>query len=148
MSDGSVRGEGRIDVLLIEDDPGDVVMTREAFEDGGLVATLHVARDGVEALDFLRGTGEFAGAPRPDLVLLDLNLPRLPGHEVLAQIRADQRLTQLPVVVLTTSSDQGDVEASYRLHANAHVTKPTDYAGFVAVLTEIEDFFGRVARLP
>jgi two-component system response regulator len=137
-----------LEVLLVEDDPGDVVMTQEAFADARLSATLHVTRDGVEALDFLRHGPGYDAAPRPDLVLLDLNLPRLAGHEVLAAIRGDAELTQLPVVVLTTSSAQGDVEASYRLHANAHVTKPTDYAGFTEVLAGIEDFFTRVARLP
>jgi CheY-like chemotaxis protein len=138
----------RLDVLLVEDDPGDIVMTQEAFEDGGLAATLHVTRDGVEALAFLRRHEGYADVPRPDIVLLDLNLPRLAGHEVLAQIRADAALTQLPVVVLTTSSAQDDVEASYRLHANAHVTKPNDYGGFTHVLARIEEFFGQVAQLP
>jgi CheY-like chemotaxis protein len=137
-----------IDVLLVEDDPGDIVMTQEAFLDGEMVATLHIARDGVEALDFLRRHEGFATAPRPDLVLLDLNLPRMAGHEVLAEIRGDTDLTLLPVVVLTTSGAVDDVRASYRLRANAHVTKPTDYAGFAEVLAKIEDFFARVARLP
>jgi CheY-like chemotaxis protein len=137
-----------LEVLLVEDDPGDVFMTQEAFNDAGLHATLHVARDGVDALDFLRRQGAHDTAPRPHLVLLDLNLPRMAGHEVLAEIRRDSALTELPVVVLTTSSAQEDVLASYRLHANAHVTKPTDYAGFAAVVAEIEDFFARVAQLP
>jgi CheY-like chemotaxis protein len=136
--------EHHLDVLLVEDDPGDVVMTQEAFLDGGLHGTLHVTRDGVEAMEFLRS----ADGPRPDLVLLDLNLPRMAGHEVLAAIRADDELTRLPVVVLTTSSAQDDVETSYRLHANAHVTKPSDYAGFTEVLARIEEFFTNVARLP
>ncbi len=140
--------ERRFDVLLVEDDPGDVVMTQEAFVDGGLAGTLHVTRDGVEALEFLRRAEAYAQAPRPDLVLLDLNLPRMAGHEVLAAIRADEELTQLPVVVLTTSSAQGDVETSYRLHANAHVTKPSDYSGFTEVLARIEEFFSQVARRP
>jgi CheY-like chemotaxis protein len=133
-----------LEVLLVEDDPGDVVMTQEAFVDGGLTGTLHVTRDGIEAMEFLRN----ADGPRPDLVLLDLNLPRMAGHEVLAAIRADAELTRLPVVVLTTSSAQDDVETSYRLHANAHVTKPSDYAGFTEVLTRIEEFFTAVASLP
>jgi len=136
-----------LDVLLVEDDPGDIVMTQEAFADGGLTGTLHVTRDGVEALEFLRRTGPTA-PPRPHLVLLDLNLPRMPGHEVLAAIRADAELTLLPVVVLTTSAAPDDVAASYRLHANAHVTKPSDYSGFTEVLARIEEFFGRVAELP
>jgi CheY-like chemotaxis protein len=138
----------RFQVLLVEDDPGDIVMTQEAFLDGGLAGTLHVTRDGVEALEFLRRSDGHNRAPRPDLVLLDLNLPRLAGHEVLAAIRADEALTDLPVVVLTTSSAQGDVETSYRLHANAHVTKPSDYAGFTQVLSRIEEFFSRIAQLP
>jgi CheY-like chemotaxis protein len=136
--------EHHFEVLLVEDDPGDVVMTQEAFVDGGLNGTLHVTRDGIEAMEFLRNAEE----PRPDLVLLDLNLPRMAGHEVLAAIRADDALTQLPVVVLTTSSAQDDVERSYRLHANAYVTKPSDYSGFTEVLTRIEEFFTSVARLP
>jgi CheY-like chemotaxis protein len=143
-----VNDDRRLDVLLVEDDPGDIVMTQEAFVDGGLTGTLHVTRDGVEAMDFLRRVAGHAAAPRPDLVLLDLNLPRMPGHEVLAAIRADADLTQLPVVVLTTSAAPDDVEASYRLHANAHVTKPSDYGGFTEVLSRIEEFFGRVAKLP
>ena len=137
-----------LDVLLVEDDPGDIVMTQEAFLDGGLKGTLHIARDGVEAMDFLRRAPGYSGAPRPDLVLLDLNLPRMAGHEVLAAIRSDHELTLLPVVVLTTSAAMDDVEASYRLHANAHVTKPSDYAGFTQVLARIEEFFSRVAQLP
>ena len=137
-----------LDVLLVEDDPGDIVMTQEAFVDGGLTGTLHVTRDGVEAMDFLRRAPGYSGAPRPDLVLLDLNLPRMAGHEVLAAIRSDHELTLLPVVVLTTSAAMDDVEASYRLHANAHVTKPSDYAGFTQVLARIEEFFSRVAQLP
>ena len=137
-----------LDVLLVEDDPGDIVMTQEAFVDGGLTGTLHVTRDGVEAMDFLRRAEGYRGVPRPDLVLLDLNLPRMAGHEVLAAIREDDDLTLLPVVVLTTSAAQDDVEASYRLHANAHVTKPSDYAGFTVVLARIEEFFSRIAQLP
>ena len=138
----------QMDVLLVEDDPGDILIAQEAFLDGGLIGTLHVARDGVEALAFLRRGEGFTQAPRPHLVLLDLNLPRMAGHEVLAEIRKDDSLTLLPVVVLTTSTSQDDVEASYRLHANAHVTKPTDYGGLAEVLAKIEDFFGRVARRP
>ena len=137
-----------LDVLLVEDDPGDIVMTQEAFVDGGLTGTLHVTRDGVEAMDFLRRAEGYRGVPRPDLVLLDLNLPRMAGHEVLAAIREDDDLTLLPVVVLTTSAAQDDVEASYRLHANAHVTKPSDFAGLTAALARIEEFFSRVAELP
>ena len=136
--------EHHFEVLLVEDDPGDVVMTQEAFVDGGLNGTLHVTRDGIEAMEFLRNAEE----PRPDLVLLDLNLPRMAGHEVLAAIRADDALTQLPVVVLTTSSAQDDVERSYRLHANAYVTKPTDALALAEAVRAIDELFTTVARRP
>jgi CheY-like chemotaxis protein len=137
-----------IEVLLVEDDPGDILMTQEAFQEQRIVNRLHVARDGVEALEFLRREGEHANAPRPDLVLLDLNLPRKDGREVLAEIRESQALTHLPVVVLTTSEAQEDILRSYQLHANAYVTKPVDFASFVGVVHQIDDFFVSVVKLP
>ncbi len=137
-----------IEVLLVEDDPGDELMTREAFEDHKIGNQLHVARDGQEALDFLYRRGDFAGAPRVDLILLDLNLPKYDGRQVLERIRADPELTHMPVVVLTTSSAEEDIMRSYKLHANAYVTKPVDVSDFIAAVRQIDDFFVSVVRLP
>jgi CheY-like chemotaxis protein len=137
-----------IEVLLVEDDPGDVLLIREAFEDNKVANRLHVVADGVEALEFMRQTGEHADAPRPDLVLLDLNLPRKDGREVLAEVKADASLRTIPVVVLTTSEAEEDVLKSYQLHANAYVTKPVDFERFVAIVRQIDDFFVSVVRLP
>jgi CheY-like chemotaxis protein len=137
-----------ISVLLVEDDPGDVVLIREAFEHNKLYNTLHVVSDGVQALEFLRGEGEHAGAPRPDLVLLDLNLPRKDGREVLAEVKADPNLRTIPIVVLTTSEAEEDIVRSYDLHANAYVTKPVDFERFIEVVRQIDDFFVSVVKLP
>ena len=137
-----------IEVLLVEDDPGDELMTREAFEDNKIGNRLHVARDGEEALDFLYRRGVHSEAPRVDLVLLDLNLPKYDGRQVLERIRADPDLTHLPVVVLTTSSSEEDILRSYTLHANAYVTKPVDVNQFIAAVRQIDDFFLSVVRLP
>jgi CheY-like chemotaxis protein len=137
-----------ISVLLVEDDPGDVVLIREAFEHNKLYNTLHVVSDGVQALEFLRGEGEHAGAPRPDLVLLDLNLPRKDGREVLAEVKADPDLRTIPIVVLTTSEAEEDIVRSYDLHANAYVTKPVDFERFIEVVRQIDDFFVSVVKLP
>ncbi|MGC5341816.1 response regulator [Streptomyces sp. DT24] len=137
-----------VEVLLVEDDPGDVLMTREAFEHNKIGNTLHVARDGKEALDFLYRRGEFTDAPRPDLILLDLNLPKYDGRQVLEQIKTDPELTTIPVVVLTTSSAEEDILRSYSLHANAYVTKPVDLDQFMAAVRQIDDFFVTVVRLP
>jgi CheY-like chemotaxis protein len=137
-----------VEVLLIEDDPGDELLTREAFAENKIANRLHVARDGEEALDFLYRRGEHAGAPRVDLVLLDLNLPKYDGRQVLEQIRSDPELTHLPVVILTTSSSEEDVLRSYKLHANAFVTKPVDVAMFMAAVRQIDQFFLTVVRLP
>jgi CheY-like chemotaxis protein len=137
-----------IDVLLVEDDPGDVLMTREAFEDHKIHNQLHVVSNGVDALAFLRREGDYADAPVPDLVLLDLNLPRMDGREVLAAIKGDPGLRQIPVVVLTTSDLEADVTRSYSLHANAYVTKPVDFDRFVDVVRQIDNFFVSVVRLP
>ncbi|MFD7613871.1 response regulator [Streptomyces sp. NPDC059828] len=137
-----------IEVLLVEDDPGDELMTREAFEDNKIGNTLHVVRDGQEALDFLYRRGEHSDAPRPDLILLDLNLPKYDGRQVLERIKADTDLTHIPVVVLTTSSAEEDILRSYRLHASAYVTKPVDLEQFIAAIRKIDDFFVTVVRLP
>jgi CheY-like chemotaxis protein len=137
-----------VEVLLVEDDPGDELMTREAFEDNKIGNRLHVARDGEEALDFLYHRGDHADAPAVDLVLLDLNLPKYDGRQVLEQIRSDPELTHTPVVVLTTSSSQEDVLRSYKLHANAYVTKPVDMYQFVEAVRQIDEFFLSVVRLP
>jgi CheY-like chemotaxis protein len=137
-----------IEVLLVEDDPGDVLMTREAFEDNKVANTLHVVTDGASALEFLHKRGEYAGVPTPDLVLLDLNLPRMDGREVLAAVKGDAGLRQIPVVVLTTSEAEEDVLRSYELHANAYVTKPVDFERFIEVVRQIDEFFVSVVRLP
>jgi len=137
-----------IDVLLVEDDPGDVVLIREAFEFNKVHNALHLVSDGVEALDFLYQRNEHADAPRPHLVLLDLNLPRKDGREVLAEVKSDDDLRTIPVVVLTTSEAEEDVLRSYHLHANAYVTKPVDFERFIEVVRLIDDFFVTVVKLP
>jgi CheY-like chemotaxis protein len=137
-----------IDVLLVEDDPGDVLMTREAFESDAVLGTLHVVGDGAEALEFLRKEGAYSSAPTPDLVLLDLNLPRVGGREVLAAVKSDPELRLIPIVVLTTSEAEEDVLRVYALHANAYVTKPVDFDRFLDVIRKIDDFFVSVVRLP
>ncbi|GGP64510.1 response regulator [Saccharothrix coeruleofusca] len=137
-----------IDVLLVEDDPGDALMTQEAFEHHKIRNQLHVVRDGVEAMEFLRREGEYASAPRPGLILLDLNLPKRDGREVLADIKADESLRTIPVVVLTTSEAEEDILRSYDLHANAYVTKPVDFDRFIEVVRQIDDFFVTVVKLP
>lgn len=137
-----------IDVLLVEDDPGDVLMTREAFEHNKVRNRLSVVADGVSALEFLRKEGEHVDAPTPDLVLLDLNLPRMDGREVLEAMKSDAVLRAIPVVVLTTSEAEEDVVRSYSLHANAYVTKPVDFDRFIDVVRQIDEFFVEVVRLP
>ena len=143
-----LEGEREIQVLLVEDDPGDVLMTREAFEDYKVHNQLHVVNDGEQAMAFLRQEGEYADLPRPDLVLLDLNLPRMDGRQVLDAIKSDPELSSIPVVVLTTSEAEDDVLRSYSLHANAYVTKPVDFERFINVVRQIDDFFVSVVRLP
>ena len=137
-----------IEVLLVEDDPGDVLLIREAFEFNKVHNNLHVVNDGEQALHFLRKEGEYNEALRPDLVLLDLNLPRKDGREVLAEVKGDPELRTIPIVVLTTSEAEEDVLKSYQLHANAYVTKPVDFERFVSVVRQIDDFFVSVVRLP
>jgi CheY-like chemotaxis protein len=137
-----------IDVLLVEDDPGDVVMTREAFKDYKIANTLSVVTNGEDAIAYLRKQGRYADVSTPDLVLLDLNLPRRDGREVLRDVKGDPELRRIPVVVLTTSDAEEDVLASYDLHANAYVRKPVDFDQFVAAVRAIDDFFITVVRLP
>jgi len=137
-----------VHVLLVEDDPGDVLMTREAFEHHKIRNPLHVVSDGAEAIRFLRQEGEHADAPRPGLVLLDLNLPLKNGREVLAEVKTDPSLRSIPVVVLTTSAAEEDILRSYDLHANAYVTKPVDFSRFMDVIRQIDDFFVSVVKLP
>jgi CheY-like chemotaxis protein len=137
-----------IDVLLVDDDPGDTLMIREAFEHNKVRNALATVSDGVQAMQYLRREGEFANVPRPDLILLDLNLPRKDGREVLAEIKGDPDLRTIPVVVLTTSHAEEDVLRSYQLHANAYVTKPVDFERFIEVVRQIDEFFVTVVKLP
>ncbi len=137
-----------IEILLVEDNPGDARLTREALREGKIHNNLHHARDGVEALAFLRRQGEYANAPMPDLVLLDLNLPRKDGREVLAEMKQDPRLRLIPVVVLTTSEAENDIVRSYELHANCYITKPVGLEQFIAIVREIESFWLAVVTLP
>jgi len=134
-------------VLLVEDDPADVLLVQEAFADSAMATALDVVSDGVEALARLRRAGEHVHAPTPDLILLDLNLPRMGGREVIAEIKDDPELRVIPIVVLTTSEAEEDVLGSYSLHANAYVTKPAEFDRFVEVVRQIEGFFGSVVRL-
>ena len=137
-----------IEILLVEDNPGDMRLTKEALKEGKVYSNLHWAKDGVEALEFLRQEGKFAGAPRPDIILLDLNLPRKDGREVLSVIKNDERLRNIPVVVLTTSKAEEDVLKSYALHANCYVTKPVDLEKFIVVVQSIDKFWLTVVTLP
>ncbi|MEU8886449.1 response regulator [Streptomyces sp. NPDC048442] len=137
-----------IEVLLVEDDPGDELMTREAFADNKIRNTLHVVRDGQEAFDYLYREGAHVNAVRPDLILLDLNLPKYDGRQVLERIKKDEALSHIPVVVLTTSAAEEDILRSYKLHANAYVTKPVDLDQFISAVRQIDDFFVTVVKLP
>jgi CheY-like chemotaxis protein len=136
-----------VNVLLVEDDPGDVLMTREAFDEY-LHNRLDVVTDGSDALAYLRHEAPYEDVPRPDLILLDLNLPRRDGREVLAEVKADESLRHIPVIVLTTSQAEEDVLRSYQLHANAYVTKPVDFDGFIEAIKQIDHFFVSVVQLP
>jgi len=149
--DSAVCGEGlcrSVEILLVEDNPGDVRLTQEALKDNKVHNHLHVVGDGVEALAFLRGEGRYAGSPRPDLILLDLNLPRKDGREVLAEIKADTELRRIPVVVLTTSKAEEDILRAYDLSANCYITKPVDFDQFIRVVRSIEDFWLAMVKLP
>lgn len=143
-----LAGQTPADVLLVEDDPADALMVQEAFGEYAVRSQLHVVTDGEQALQFLRQEGRFSDVPRPGLVMLDLNLPRLNGLEVLAEIRADAGLGAIPVVMLTISQAPEDILRSYQLHASAYVTKPTDYDEFIAAIGGIDGFYLRLAHLP
>ena len=134
--------------MLIEDNPGDVRLTEEALKEGKVINRLSVVPDGVEAIEYLRKRGDYASAATPDLVLLDLNLPKKDGREVLAEVKQDPELRKIPVVVLTTSRDEQDILKSYDLHANCYITKPVDFEQFIRVVRAIEDFWLSVVKLP
>jgi chemotaxis family two-component system response regulator Rcp1 len=136
------------EILLVEDNPGDVQLTMEALKECKIINQLHVAEDGVEALDFLHRQGKYSNAPRPDLILLDLNLPRKDGREVLAEIKADEALRTIPTVILTTSSADEDLLKAYGLHANCYVTKPVDFDQFIHVVQVLEEFWFSIVKLP
>jgi len=145
----SLAPRGRpIEILLVDDDPGDTLITTEALQHSKVTNNLHSVANGEEALAYLRREGPYADAARPDLVLLDLNLPRRDGREVLAEVKADDDLRRIPVVVLTTSQAEEDIVRSYDLHANAYVTKPVDFDRFVEVVRSIDDFYFTIVRLP
>lgn len=137
-----------IEILLVDDDAGDVRLTMEALKTMKMHTNLNIVSDGIEALAFLRREGKFNAMPRPDIIFLDLNMPRKDGREVLSEIKADADLKQIPVVVLTTSADEEDVLRSYKLHANCYVTKPVDLQQFMKVVTAIEDFWFTIVKLP
>ena len=142
------RIEKPIEILLIEDNPGDVRLTVEIFKDAKIRNTVTTVQDGVEAIEYLHNQGKYANAVRPDLILLDLNLPRKDGREVLAEIKKDEQLMRIPVVILTISKDAQDIVKTYGLHANCYITKPVDLNQFIKVVTSIEDFWLSVVKLP
>lgn len=137
-----------IEILLVEDNPGDVRLTLEAFKEGKMVNNLSVVGDGVEAMAFLRREGKYAGVPKPDLILLDLNMPKKDGREVLAEIKEDPNLRHIPVIVLTTSKAEQDILKSYDLHANCYITKPVNLDQFYAVVKSVKDFWLSIVKLP
>ena len=143
-----LHGPQPIHVLLVEDSPGDIRLTQEALKDAKIHINLHVVRDGEQAMSFLMREGEHANAPRPDLILLDLNLPKKDGREVLQEIKESPTLKIIPVVILTTSAAEADILRSYLLHANCYITKPVSLDGFLTVVKSIEDFWMSVVRLP
>ena len=141
-------GRSPIEILLVEDNPGDERLTREALKEGKVYHKLHWCKDGVEAMDFLYRRGKYPDAPRPDIILLDLNLPKKGGREVLAEIKADERLRAIPVVVLTTSKSEEDVLHSYQLNANCYVAKPVDFHQFEKIVRAIKEFWFSIVILP
>ncbi len=146
MSDGTKCGP--IEILLVEDNPGDVRLTIEALKEGKVANEINVAVDGIEALAFLRREGKYENAPKPDLILLDLNLPKKNGREVLAEIKMNSHLKCIPVVILTSSQAEKDIVATYNLHANCYITKPVDFDQFIKVVKSIENFWFKVVKLP
>jgi CheY-like chemotaxis protein len=141
-------GKSPVEILLVEDNPGDERLTREALREGKVYHNLHWVKDGVQAMEFLRRQGRYASVPRPDIVLLDLNLPKKDGREVLEEIKTDEDLKRIPVVVLTTSKAEEDVLRTYNLHANCYVTKPVDLEKFIVVVKSIDVFWLTVVTLP
>jgi len=141
-------GSKTIDILLVEDNPGDARLIKEVLNSNKIYCRLHVVKDGVEAMNFLNRKEEFTDAPRPDLIFLDLNLPRKDGREVLAEVKSDDNLKQIPVVIMTTSQTEEDIFKSYSLHANCYVTKPLDLDQFVNVVKSIEEFWFSLVKLP
>lgn len=137
-----------VEVLLVEDNPGDIRLTQEAFKDGRILVNLTVATDGVQAIDILSRQGQYSGIPRPDLILLDLNLPRKNGREVLVEIKADEELKRIPVIVMTTSKAEQDIHRAYNLNANCYITKPVELDEFLNVVRSIEDFWLTIVTLP
>ena len=137
-----------VEILLVEDDPGDVRLTQEALKDSKMRNNLHIVEDGIEALAFLRNEGDYADVPKPDIILLDLNLPRKDGREVLQEIKDDEKLKRIPVVILTTSENDEDILTSYNLHANCYITKPVDMNQFVQIVKTIEGFWFSIVKLP
>jgi two-component system, chemotaxis family, response regulator Rcp1 len=143
-----VTGMATFEILLVEDSPGDVRLTREALKDAKIHINLHVASDGIEAMGFLNREGEYADAPRPDLILLDLNLPKKDGRQVLAEIKDNAALMTIPIVILTTSASEEDILRSYQLHANCYISKPVDLEGFLKVIKSIDNFWLSIVKLP
>ncbi len=142
------RNVESIDILLVEDNPGDVRLTREALKDAKVLNDVHVVQDGVEAMQFLHREGKFVNVPTPDMILLDLNLPRKDGREVLAEVKADPKLKRIPVVILTTSKADEDIIRTYNLHANAYITKPVDLNRFIEIIHTLEEFWFSIVKLP
>lgn len=148
MTDSSTAPGEPVEILLAEDHPGDAKLTEKAFEQGNLLNNLHTVTDGVEAMQFLRQEGEYDGVPRPDLVLLDLNMPRKDGWEVLEEVQADPDLRRIPIIVLTSSDAEADIVKSYDLQANAYLTKPIDFEGLLEVVRSLEQFWLSVVKMP
>jgi CheY-like chemotaxis protein len=144
----SARAGKPVEILMVEDNPGDVRLTIEGLKEGKVNNNLYVVEDGVEAMSFLRREGKYSDAVRPDLILLDLNLPKKDGREVLAELKADENLRTIPVVVLTTSEAEQDILKAYALHANCYITKPVDLDQFISVVTSIEEFWFTIVKLP
>lgn len=145
----SMKGRGRpIEILLVEDNPSDIRLIQEAFREGKIWNNLHIAKDGEKALAFLRREGDFKDAPHPDLILLDLNLPRMDGREMLAHVKVSEELRRIPIVILTTSKSEEDILRSYDLHANCYITKPVDLDQFIRVVQSIEFFWLSIVMLP
>jgi len=137
-----------IDILLVEDNPGDVRLTLEAFKEGRVFNNLHVVNDGEQAMDFLNRKGQYEKSPKPDLILLDLNLPKMDGRAVLAEVKSDPNLRRIPVVILTTSKAEEDILRTYDLHANCYITKPVELEEFISIVRAIENFWLSIVKLP